>query len=122
MSKHEIQNVCRLTALLALHDVEPIPGEVAAQQFNMCGRYAADAMRLQKLGRRALRWAEKQCNIPDYNPAPEEERIMSQAGDLLNGYAPGLQVRLSGDPRGYCLHIIGLPGNTLGGDEDGFGI
>lgn len=33
-----------------------------------------------------------------------------------------LEIQFGGDPRGHVLRIIGLPGNTWGGDESGFGL
>ena len=34
----------------------------------------------------------------------------------------GVSVTIGGDPRGYCLRVLGLPGNSMGGDDSGFGL
>jgi hypothetical protein len=40
-------------------------------------------------------------------------------------YLPqGWRAQTSGDPRGCCLHLFGkgLSANTMGGEEDGYGV
>ena len=115
MSKADIENVTQLTAHLAMHPHTP-------GNYPNAGKASADAMRLQRLGRRANRNAERYCTITDYEPAYNAEcaRILKAAAEILDKY--DLVPKLSGDPRGYCLKIKGLPGNTWGGDEAGFGI
>lgn len=113
MSKADIENVCTLAAHLVMHPHTP-------GNYPNAAKATHDAMRLQRLGLRALRRAEKWCNVPDYEPEPEGERIAKLAAEILAPY--GLTAQVTGDPRGYCLKIMGLPGNTWGGDESGFGI
>lgn len=116
MSKADIENVTQLAAHL---------GAITARSHfaPQCTRGAAyAAMKLQRLGRRAIRNAERYCTIPNYEPYYNAEcaRILKAAAEILDKY--DLVPKLSGEPRGYCLKIKGLPGNTWGGDEAGFGI
>lgn len=131
MSKQQIMDVCTLAAHLAQRQPLRVNlGELPATAlFDFSGnRCASDAMRLQKLGRRARNNETKRCNVPDYYSEEnhgckyngEQARMSALLREILAPYR--LKGSVGGDPRGYCLHILGLPGNTLGGDEDGFGI
>lgn len=83
---------------------------------------ATDAMALQRLGRSAANNATRLCNIPDYQERHDiiAGKLHAQAQAILKPY--GLRCTVGGDPRGFCLFVVGLPGNTLGGDQDGYGI
>lgn len=124
MSKADIENVCTLAAHLAAVAINKTPNSPTLQE--QTGRFgvnrARDAMKLQRLGRRAHRNAERYCSEQGYEDRyePEKARIERQAAEILAPY--GLTAQVTGDPRGYCLKIMGLPGNTWGGDESGFGI
>lgn len=136
MSKRDILTVCMLAAHLAQrqHTVETGIGcfEEYIRQPQQC---AADAMALQRLGRSARNMyarnaAWRASPLPDYHqwgPAKareQDKRIREQAAVILRPY--GLTCDLSdgstATDSGPCLHILGLPGNTLGGDEAGYGI
>lgn len=118
MSKQDILNVSTLTAHLMARV------EHSSERFiRTAASVAQDAMALQKLGRRANKLAERACSDSSYSEekqAAEEARIASKVDNILRPY--GLTAKISSDPRGYCLKIQGLPGNTWGGDEEGFGI
>lgn len=120
MSKADIENVTALAAHLSL--TWATRHYFQRPKFMSASTAAQDAMKLQRLGRRATRNAERYCNITDYEPRYNQEctRILKAAAEILDTY--DLVPKLSGDPRGYCLKIKGLPGNTWGGDEAGFGI
>lgn len=124
MSKRDIQNVTTLAAFLAARAVNMTPNSPTIQETTglMGGARARDAMALQRLGRSACTNAEHDCNgtkSPEKCEA-QAARILSKASEILKPY--GLKARVTGDPRGYCLKIMGLPGNTWGGDQDGFAI
>lgn len=127
MSKRDIQNVTTLAAFLAARAVNMTPNSPTIQETTglMGGARARDAMALQRLGRSAHRNAERLCNglefMEDREKAEaQEHRILAKALEILKPY--GLKAKVTGDPRGYCLKIMGLPGNTMGGDQDGFAI
>lgn len=128
MSKRDILTVCTLAAHLALRDALTTPGHSPVPCHDAAGNYAADAMRLQRLGRRARNNETKRCNLRDYYSEEdhgckyngEQARMSLLLRDILTPY--GLKGYVGGDPRGYCLHILGLPGNGMGGDQEGFGI
>lgn len=55
----------------------------------------------------------------------KRERLAKRLAPVVARY--WLTARLGGDPRGYCLHLLGTPdaplrGNTWGGDGDGYGV
>lgn len=97
---------------------------------------AALAEELAAIGRSASRAATDACNTPHGYEALEKRtaRNRKRAESVMaryrgEGFATatvkamrGLSVKIGGDPRGYCLHIVGLPGNSWGGDSEGFGI
>ena len=119
MSKQDIETVVQLAAHLSritAKQMPELPGSFAARAARVA------AMQLQKLGRRAHRLAERDCNgtLTEAQHEQELERILSAVAVQLKPYA--LSANITGDPRGYCLKIMGLPGNTWGGDESGFGI
>jgi hypothetical protein len=82
------------------------------------------AMRAQNLvreGYRAAKIAENLCNIPDYQGQKRFEALLRRVKEYL---PQGWRAQTSGDPRGYCLHLFGkgLSANTMGGEEDGYGV
>lgn len=102
---------------------------------------AAIAEELGRIAKSASNAATAACNTQYGSDALERRtaRNLKRATALLARYqgisiegahmAPatikamrGLSVTIGGDPRGYCLHVLGLPGNGMGGDESGFGI
>lgn len=130
MSKRDIIAVTTLAAHLARK------GERTPEMYGEpSARFSADAMALQRLGRSARNMyarnaAWRASPLPDYHqwgPAKareQDKRIREQAAVILRPY--GLTCDLSdgstATDSGPCLHILGLPGNTLGGDEAGYGI
>ncbi len=92
-------------------------------------RIAADAMKLARYGASQLTNASNLCNVPDYQARYDRKRdnIKKHAQDVAGAYS--LRVELSGDPRGFCLKLHGMGGNsvpvrgnTWGGDESGYGV
>lgn len=135
MSKRDIQTVCTLAAHLAQRQEHIVTGIMEYEDYiKKPAECAADAMTLQRLGRRARNNEVKRCNVPGYywedagDSRPSKDckyqaeftRIALRVRELLKPY--GLRASLGGDPRGCCLHVLGLPGNTWGGKEEGFGI
>lgn len=135
MSKRDIQTVCELAAHLALRDALSTPGHSPTPCHIVAPMYASDAMRLQKLGARARRMYAKNADwrsrgVPNYRgwgPAQareEDKRITEELLKVLNPY--GLHATLvdgySEREDSLCLFILGLPGNTLSGDQEGFGV
>lgn len=110
MSKRDIETVCTLAAHLALSTgVGPGNRSVALSA-------AADAMRLQRLGRRARnnaakRWTPPDERGPEYEIGPymdECARITGEVERLLSPY--GLS------PRDFSVGIAGVVFLTLPGD------
>lgn len=122
MSKRDIETVCCLAAHFALKSAVNLSGPDGP----LAPRCAADAMTLQRLGRRARRNAAKRWIHPanrntreEIQPYLEEcQRIHREAQALLHPYGLGREVIVHRDG----LTIPGLPGNTLGGDDSGYGI
>lgn len=113
MSKRDIQTVAELAGHLAVRGTGVMFKPPKA---------AVDALKLQRLGRSASTNAVHWCNgtKDQAKCIAANVRYLAQATEILKPY--GLKAKVGGDPRGYCLHILGLPGNTLGGDEEGYGI
>jgi hypothetical protein len=82
---------------------------------------ARDVLALSRLARTLQGYAERDCN-QGLTAAHERtrDRMTEQAREIAQRY--GLNARTCGDPRGHSLRLIGLPGNSWGGDADGFGI
>lgn len=124
MSKQDIINLTSLAAHLSAIEMlmtREAPDEYMSRRFP-AHHIAADAMKLQRLGRSASNNATRLCNIPNYQERHDINagRIHAQATEILKKY--DLKCTVEGDPRGFCLFIQGLPGNTLGGDEAGYGV
>lgn len=91
-------------------------------------KVACDARDLIRLGRRAETNATNLCNIPNYQETFDKRKrsIKLKAAVICGHY--GLRAETAGDPRGYCLRLFAvegspaLRGNTMGGDESGYGI
>ena len=109
MTNDEAESTARLAVMLARR--EPKRAEHLV---------SGDAMAFHRLavGLRSL--AVAACNA-DLTSGQEirQDGLHRRAEDLAKSY--GLTVR-EGDPRGYVLHLVGLPGNTWGGDESGWGV
>lgn len=126
MTKRAILDVCTLSAHLAtqraLRFTFSPDLESGLTHISSAAECAADAMALQRLGRSATNNATRLCNVPNYQERHDRQAgsIHAKAQAILKPY--GLTCTVGGDPRGYNLFVIGLPGNTLGGDQDGFGI
>lgn len=97
------------------------------------GIVADHARALVALGRRARRHAERMrsdatyCNRrgisdPETGHDLVAPKIQKAAQAIADHY--GLEARVSGDPRGFCLYLTGagMPGNTWGGDSYGYGV
>lgn len=112
MSKADITNVATLAAHLAQLDAYKQEDPVTAG-FIACrlpaGRCAADAMKLQRLGRRTRRMFEK----PSASDAElERQRILVAGNDILKPYGLVCDIEdLPFDERGFF--IMGLPPNGL---------
>jgi hypothetical protein len=81
-----------------------------------------DSSILAKLAKKATKAAEDYCN-GDIESAKFDDlanALKSQAERVLQPW--GLAAIVDSDPRGFCLRIKGLPGNTWGGDAEGFGV
>jgi hypothetical protein len=81
----------------------------------------ADATAIHAHARKLSRFAETECNREvtdkELKRAAHSEQVILK---ILKEY--GLSALFSGDPRGYVVKIQGLPGNTWGGDSEGFGV
>jgi hypothetical protein len=89
---------------------------------------------LIKLGAKAHRLAEDECNRPEKSEGEferRERRIVKGARAVLDDLAQGMPIRfravgieVTHDPRGYCLHLFHpeIGHNTWGGKESGYGI
>lgn len=90
---------------------------------------ARDVEALGRLGARLKAHEERKASYESYYnshiDADGEDKtgpkIEAKAAAIAKKYGATVQ---SGDPRGYVLHLhkAGLRGNTMGGDESGFGI
>ena len=115
MTRHDL---AALAAILALR----APRGTASQ------RIAADALKLCRLAKAAESNALALCNGWRNQDAYDRKReiLTKSAASVVTPYR--LAVRLTGDPRGFCLHLFStnpnrpLPGNTWGGDEAGYGL
>jgi hypothetical protein len=80
-----------------------------------------DAQRIHLHARKLSRFAEIECNREaterEIKSAARSEKLILE---ILKKYE--LRALFSGDPRGYVVKIQGLPGNTWGGDSEGFGV
>lgn len=109
MSKRDIFTVCELAAHLALK----APG-----RYPLVGAYASDAMALQRLGRNMRAKNKALGNINTAREWAEYlEKMQLKVDAVLKPYGLHADYTL-----GDRLRILGLPGNTMGGDQDGFGI
>lgn len=81
------------------------------------------ARMLRKIGKRAHKLAEIQCNreMTDSERAEDEETDETFRALCLS---IGCKANLSGDPRGHVAHIVFPDGthNTWGGSEHGYGV
>ena len=94
---------------------------LARRSKRTIGQVAADVAALGRIGRRAVSIAVAQCNYLETDKADRlREPLRRRADAILKSYR--LKPLITEDPRGYCFRVLGLPGNTLGGDEDGFGV
>lgn len=116
MSKRDIETVCTLAAHLALkgndRTVEFPPYGFGA------GRCAADAMTLQRLAQNIRARNKALGNINTAREWAEYlEKMQPKVDAVLKPYGLHADYTL-----GDRLRILGLPGNTLGGEEGGVGI
>lgn len=115
MSRAEILDVCTLAAHLATITAQR---DYPTLRGAACVDEAADAMKLQRLGRSARNVGKKWRNGLYTNDQHETamQRLDRKVDEILTPYG------LDGRARDHGLRIVGLPGNTLGGDGEGFGI
>lgn len=110
MDKNQVENLCQLTAHMAERRGSITPTYAALTAIEIHGHARA----LSKL-------AEAECNTGlTKRQQAREEVLQKRIAVLLKTY--GLRATFSGDPRGYVVKIVGLPGNTWGGDSEGFGV
>lgn len=127
MNRETTLNIARLAAYLAAQLTQQngfsATGDFAYWSHGISTGAAKDALALHKLGNKARKLAEENCNgtLPELRYARLDGEILREATTILSPYK-GLKASSGGDPRGYVFHIHGLPGNTLGGDEHGYGI
>ena len=113
MSKRDIIAVCELAAHLALHSTYAALGDVATRG----PRAAADAMRLQRLGRRTRNLFKKLDAVWAYRlelGVQEKGRIEEAGNAVLQPY--GLSCHVVGEYPGF--YIRGLPANTESAIEE----
>lgn len=112
MNRAEIMDLLKLASLLARKSDRDV------------GNIAGDVLKLSTLGKRASSRAVRICNDSGYASDAQKrdkDRILSRAAGVVSAY--NLSVSADGDPRGCCLHIHGLGAwNTIGGEEDGWGL
>lgn len=130
MSKHrEPSPAAYLAAILATE----FPGEFTPYKA------ACDAESLVRLGKRALRLAERRCNgierydvgarrvLASWTDADETaaekavERIEREARDILGKYG-ATDINASGDPRGFCLRFRLASGRSNSFDHGTWGV
>lgn len=119
MKREQIENLCQLTAHLALSRASP--GGHGEGSRNLPNMAAASALNIHKYARELSKLAELDCN--QELTRSQRSRVVvleTRTNVLLETY--GLTATFSGDPRGYVVKILGLPGNTWGGDSEGFGV
>ena len=93
------------------------------------GKIAKDVEALARIGTRLKNHEERMCSYEGYYSSHIDadgndglsERLEKKAADIAVAYGATVSI---GDPRGYVLHLhhAKLRGNTMGGDESGFGI
>lgn len=111
MDKHQQENLMLLAVYLGQSNKGTASARLAVQ-------YAKE---IHKYSRRLSVLAEIECNREvTERERREEERLQKRVNALLKPY--DLRARFEGDPRGYVVKIQGLPGNTWGGDSEGFGV
>lgn len=61
-------------------------------------------------------------NYTNQRAGAARDRIRARLATIAKDY--GIQIEVTTDPRanGLKLHGKGMPGNTMGGDEEGFGV
>lgn len=114
------KQIAELAALLALRAAKG--GACSAS------RIGADALALAQLAASAETNAVRLCNLVDYQEKfdAKKARIEKTANGIVEAY--GLRAHHTGDPRGFCLRLVAAPGaevvrgNSLGGDEEGYGL
>jgi hypothetical protein len=104
-----------LLSVLMERDIVAGAYSLALHNASSLARYATQYTRLQEL----------LCNEPRTDAMTRtEERLERCIRALVHSLNPAWSVKLEGDPRGYVVKLI-LPSgryNTLGGQEEGFGI
>jgi hypothetical protein len=110
MNRSQIENLCQLTAYLAFRaGLRPLPN------------VTQDASEIHAHARQLHKLAEADCNTGlTKRQQAREDLLQRRTVALLEPY--GLKAKFGGDPRGYVVKILGLPGNTWGGDSEGFGV
>lgn len=123
MTRDQAQNLLNL----AVHLARMRPGLPAHQ-------IAADVREFSRLAGICRRVAVARCNGEGDESA--HRKTMQRVGFALGGNEgvlgryPGMVAQTEGDPRGYVFHLrmdpkrsgYTLPGNTLGGIEQGYGV
>jgi hypothetical protein len=104
--------------------------KLAAVLAVRCGNLALvadDTMLLARIGAAAETKAEQLCNdeIEQWKFDLAQYRLCVRLKPLVGRYA--VRFEIGGDPRGYVLKMFSndarpIGGNTLGGDEGGYGI
>lgn len=128
MSKRDITAVCTLAAHLAqcleFSDAPEHAGETIGGDYRDAARVAADAMKLQRLGKSAMKALDKAHTLKKPRYTQEQldnhwQQIGEKAREVLTPY--GLKAECRDEPfTPECLYIIGLPANQT--DGEGFAI
>ena len=123
MSKREIIAVTTLAAHLAQRMTNEPPGYFVDHCSPKPEQCAADAMRLQRLGRSA-RNNDLRCQrgtVKLQAIEQQDRRIQENARRILEPYglSPRLEANAAPKP---CLYIMGLPSNQPESTAEGFGI
>ena len=81
------------------------------------------AIAYRRLARLLHRFAEADCNGVA-TPAMAKADAKNDAEAVRLGVEDGFDVKVAGDPRGYCLKLVLPTGryNTWGGTEEGWGV
>lgn len=79
--------------------------------------------RIARIGAIVRRHDENACNR-EVTPAEEEGAARCMGQIVKIAASLGCEVKHNPDPRGYTIRLLapGLPGNTWGGDSEGWGI
>lgn len=118
MSKRDIQGVATLAAHLAQRQQQVETGIGCYEEYiRKPAECAADAMKLQRIGRSARNLVRKADGTE--RTRRWAQKIVDDGNTVCKPYGLGVVFDYEQAPHFF---VVGLPGNTARGDGDGFGI